>query len=205
MFQVIADVHGYYESYIRLTRKYEHTIQIGDMGFNYQRLIEEVNPSNHRFFGGNHDNYDIIDILPHNLGDFGSKTLNGTDFFFVRGAFSIDVAYRRPHIEWWPNEQLSEEQFKSCLDLYQLIKPDLMLTHDAPKAITDMIGNPCVLASYGFDASTFTTRTQEFLQAMLDIHKPSMWVYGHHHVDREVIYKGCHFICLPELGTLQIN
>ena len=205
MFQAIGDVHGLIDSYIRLTRKYEHTVQIGDMGFNYQRICDEVNPAHHRFFGGNHDNYDMIDIIPHNLGDFGKKTLNGTDFFFVRGAFSIDVAYRQPHVSWWPNEELSNEQLKTCLEMYQLIKPDLVLTHEAPSAVIDIIGNPSVLRGFGFDPDTFESRTQHYLQAMLDAHKPSMWLFGHHHQDVEVTYKGCEFICLNELRTLEIK
>ena len=205
MFQVIGDTHGLIDSYIRLTRKYDYTVQIGDMGFNYNRIINEVNPNNHRFFGGNHDNYSILDIVPHNLGDFGERQLNGTKFFFVRGAFSIDVAYRQPMFSWWPNEELSEGQFLNCLEMYQLIKPDLVLTHEAPSAIVDMIGNHQVLRNFGFNPETFESRTQYYLQLMLDYHKPSMWVFGHHHKDVNITYKGCEFICLNELKTLEIK
>src|ERR1700678_4502205 len=78
--RVIGDVHGqidpddllagYSQSYLAVTAGAAHSVQIGDLGNGdaYDRLIARVDANHHRFFPGNHDNYDRLP--PHNLGDF---------------------------------------------------------------------------------------------------------------------------------------
>ena len=53
--RIIGDVHGKYGEYLHLTDDAEYSIQLGDMGFSYNHM-KELNPLNHTFFGGNHDN-----------------------------------------------------------------------------------------------------------------------------------------------------
>ncbi len=204
MITIIGDVHGKLSEYRKLTEKYKYTVQVGDMGFRYEQL-NEVDPDFHRFFGGNHENYDHYPTMRHSLGEFGAFELNGVKFFFVRGAFSIDVGFRLPGIDWWPQEELTIPQCGKCLNLYQQIKPDLVLTHDAPLAITEMIGNPKVLEMFGFDPDTFSTNTQTLLQCMLESHQPSKWFFGHHHKSIQIKYKGVEFQCLNELETADVG
>lgn len=203
MITLIGDAHGKLADYRAITRTCDYSVQLGDMAFNYNHL-EGVDPDFHKFFGGNHDNYDHYPTVRHSLGEFGEFELNKTKFFFVRGAFSIDKKYRIEGASWWRNEELTINQCKQALKLYQRIKPDLVLTHDCPTAICDVISNPNILIDYGFDPKTFSTRTQELLQDMLDYHKPSRWFFGHHHKSVQVKYKGCEFQCLNELETLEI-
>lgn len=204
MLTVIGDVHGYYDRYKKFISGREYTVQIGDMGHRYE-LLADVDPTHHKFFGGNHDNYQLIYDVPNNLGDYGVSMLGGIEFYWMRGAFSIDVCYRTPMINWWPNEELSKTELNDCVRLYEQIRPNVVLSHDCPKSISDMIGSRQILKAYGFDPDTFTTRTGEALQIMLDIHKPSLWLFGHHHVSKILTYKGCEFRCLAEMDGFEIR
>lgn len=204
MTTIISDVHGKYDKYKEIVSKCKYSVQIGDMGFNYEPL-KPIDPSRHKFFGGNHDNYDYYDLIPHSLGDFGAFELGGVKFFFVRGAFSIDVKYRTPSVDWWEREELTTAKLIKCIELYQYIKPDLVLSHDAPQAIIDIIGNPNVLVGFGFNPETFKTRTQTALQFMIEMHQPKKWVFGHHHKSVVVKYNNCEFQCLNELEILEIT
>jgi hypothetical protein len=42
-------------------------------------------------------------------------------------------------------------------------------------------------------------------QRMFEAHKPKLWIHGHWHVSRMNMYEGTVFICLPELGTIDID
>jgi predicted phosphodiesterase len=95
MVRIIGDVHGNYQKYLEIIKESEYSIQIGDLGLNYDFFKKNnVNSNNHVFFGGNHDNYDTINSCNNNLGDFGFKQLGDFKFFFVRGAWSIDNKLR---------------------------------------------------------------------------------------------------------------
>ena len=212
---VISDVHGKFGQYVNVARKYEHTLQLGDMGFDYDKLnecciLEGLASDKHKFFGGNHDNYDTYHEQPNSLGDFGPEELGGREFFYVRGAFSIDREYRLNRlkttglISWWEEEQLSNTDMFDCSNNYGLIKPDTVITHTCPDEIAAIIGNPDILVRYGHDPKTHTTHTQQILQAMFDVHKPKLWIFGHFHKSVDFEHKGTRFICLSELEAIEI-
>jgi hypothetical protein len=98
--RLLGDVHYKVPSYMNLIKDAEYSIQLGDWGFNYSQL-NKVDDTHHKILAGNHDNYDNMDRFPHFLGDFGVYSVGGYDFFFIRGAFSVDKKYRIPKISWW--------------------------------------------------------------------------------------------------------
>lgn len=200
---IIGDVHGNYVQYSRIIKNLEFSVQVGDFGFNYS-VFKDIDTS-HVFFGGNHDNYNLTERCKNYLGDYGYHILNEIDFFWVRGAFSIDKKYRTEYIDWWPDEELHTERLELALEEYIKIKPKLMLSHDCPTDIAKIIGNDDILRNFGFEPSTFNTRTQHYLQKMLDVHKPKIWIFGHHHKNVDMVYKNTRFVCLPELTTININ
>ena len=206
---IIGDSHGQYEKYVELTRQHEYTLQLGDFGFRYD-CLDGIDPQRHKVFSGNHDNYDLFYDVPHNLGDFGITTHGGVTFFWVRGAFSIDWRYRVSfdHVHdtksWWPEEQLSWSQMNDCLSLYEQTKPDIVISHSAPREIANKVGSPGTLQRYGFDPGTFTTSTQELLQSMLESHRPKLCIFGHFHKNWHKTINGTEFHCLPELGVRTI-
>ena len=196
---VIGDVHGKYKRYheiIREKNRHPFTIQIGDFGFNYETL-KNVDPKHHVFIGGNHDNYDKVKDCPNYLGDFGyTVNFNGLDFFYYRGAWSIDRIYRTIGIDWWEQEQVSMENFAKAKELYEQIKPDVMLTHDCPESIISYLLPP--------NYRIYKNTTCCALQSLFEIHQPKIWIFGHYHVSWSKIINNTEFRCLNELECYDI-
>jgi len=125
----IGDIHGNFKRYNQLVYKSEASIQIGDFGFaeDWFKLIHgRINHDEHKVLPGNHENYDYLNdtIILHNLGDYGNINFHGLDFFFVRGALSIDKDWRIPGISWWEDEELSYQKLFDAVTLYEEIKPE---------------------------------------------------------------------------------
>lgn len=204
---IIGDVHGKMDSYIQIAKDCEASVQVGDMGFNYYAL-KQLNANKHMFFGGNHDNYDEYYDVLHNLGDFGNRKVGSLKFFFVRGAFSVDIMYRLDHNinkikSWWPQEELRYDQMRKCEELYRRTKPSVVLSHTAPThTIKDNFDN-YVLGRLGF-GDKFVSQTSSFLQTLFEIHQPDLWVFGHFHKSIKDTINGTEFICLPELGFIDV-
>jgi predicted phosphohydrolase len=208
--RVIGDVHGKIPQYLKTITDSEFSLQLGDFAFDY-RFLGNIDDTKHVFFPGNHDNYDKCFAYPHCIGDYGYENLNGIDFYFVRGGFSIDKEYRERHYaftgqkSWWSNEELSQKDMYACLNHYSSIKPELVITHECPRSISNQIGNPDILLNFGFDPDTFTTNTSELLEAMYRQHQPKLWIFGHYHRRKEIQEEYTKFICLPELGYCDID
>lgn len=212
--RLIGDVHQKIKDYIKLLDA-PYSIQLGDMGFDYS-LLNQVDASKHKFLAGNHDNYSIseyVDDKPsiliseneryafsempaHYLGNYGLFRVPETDqdIFFVRGAYSIDWRYRTIGIDLFEYEELSNYEMSLALDLYLKTKPRFVISHDAP---LDATKNIC--------SFLIKNRTAYLLQEMFENHQPELWVFGHHHVSISKIIGNTQFICLPELGVLDLE
>jgi hypothetical protein len=169
---------------------------LGDCGFDYTTL-DNVEPDKHKIVGGNHDNYDRIINIPHYLGDFGHSCLNGINFFFYRGAYSIDRQYRTVGIDWWEQEQVSIDQFMKARELYREVKPDIVLTHDCPDEVSFRLLKP--------DQRKYENLTGWALQELFNIHQPKKWRFGHYHKSWNMNINGTDFRCLNELETEVIS
>lgn len=190
---VIGDVHGKYDKYYEVLREKDrnaHTVQLGDFGFKYDTL-KNLDPERHKIIGGNHDNYEKIIKIPHYLGDYGCAKLNGVDFFFYRGAYSIDRQYRTVGIDWWSEEQLTIDHFMKARDLYREIKPDIVLTHDCPETVVPYLLEP--------NARIYQNTTSWALQELFNIHQPKIWRFGHYHKKWSMNIGNTNFRCLDEL------
>lgn len=190
---VIGDCHGKYDRYhkiIRKTEEHPYTVQLGDFGFKYETL-KNVDSTKHLILPGNHDNYDICYNYPHFLGDYGYTSLNKVEFFYYRGANSIDRQYRTIGIDWWQNEQVSIDQFMKARELYREIKPDLVITHDAPESIVPY------LLPHG--SRLYQNMTGWALNELFNIHQPKRWRFGHFHKSWNMTINGTDFRCLNEL------
>ena len=196
---IIGDVHGKYERYYKIIRQsdiHPHTIQLGDFGFKYNTLIN-LDSNNHKILGGNHDNYDIIHKYPHYLGDYGISIVGEVEFFYYRGAYSIDRQYRTVGIDWWEQEQVTIDQFMKARELYRQNKPRIVITHDCPQNIATMMLMP--------NQRIYENTTGWALQELLNIHEPEYWFFGHWHQSRTITYGRTNFTCLNELETYTIH
>jgi predicted phosphodiesterase len=203
--RIIGDVHGRIPAYCKLANKSDMSVCVGDVGFHYDDIT--LDPVNHKIIAGNHDNYSQEDgkfykQTKHFLGDFGFVCMD-RDFYYVRGGCSIDAKRRTIGVDYWPEEELTVGQGMACIELYEQLKPSIVITHECPTDLSRMIGNPEILRDYGF-AHNWTSKTAQLLQAMFDIHKPALWIFGHHHRSIKKSIDGCEFVCLPELGYIDI-
>ena len=196
---LIGDVHGKYEHYhkiVRQTERHPYTLQIGDFGFKYDTL-KNIDSTRHLILPGNHDNYNTCYNHPHFLGDYGYTSLNKIEFFYYRGAYSIDRQYRTVGVDWWENEQVSIDQFMKARELYRSIKPDIVLTHDCPESI-----NHHLLPN---GATRYENMTGWALTELFNIHQPKTWVFGHYHKSWNMNINGTNFRCLDELETYTLT
>ena len=177
---------------------------MGDFGYDYETL-KDVDPKHHVFIGGNHENYDKIKDVPNHLGDFGyTVNFNGVDFFYYRGAYTVDPINSFPHnvndriigVNWWKEEELKIESFFEARELYRSIKPDLVLTHECPEEVTPSLIRP--------GARVYQNMTSYFLQELFNIHQPKFWYFGHHHKSWQKNVRGTNFRCLNILETASI-
>jgi hypothetical protein len=193
---VIGDVHGKYDQYVKMARKRDFTVQLGDLGFKYE-CLKNLDPEKHKVVGGNHDNYPALVEWPHYLGDYGMRSLGGVNFFFYRGAYSIDRQYRTVGIDWWEEEQLKIEDFMKAREVYREAKPEVVITHDCPESIGLTLLPP--------GAHVYQNTTGWALQELFQIHQPRTWLHGHWHLSRKTVREGTEFVCLDELEPLEIG
>jgi predicted phosphodiesterase len=198
MISVIGDVHGHYAEYERMARKRQYTVQLGDLGFKYG-CLNNLDPAHHKIVAGNHDNYDIITEYPHYLGNFGNCSLGGVNFFFYRGAYSIDRDSRTIGLNWWPQEENKIEAFLEARELYRETKPNIVITHCCPYSVI-----PHFLDSK-YAHKIYNTITDWALEELWNIHKPALWIFGHYHVSRTVTLDSTRFICLNELEVMNLD
>ena len=196
---VIGDVHGKYERYYRIIRqsdRYPYTVQLGDFGFKYD-ILKNLDPNYHKVLGGNHENYSVIKDFPHYLGDFGAAKVNDVEFFYYRGAHSIDKQYRTIGIDWWEEEENKIETFMQARELYRTTKPSIVLTHDCPEFMVPQY--------IGIHQRVYQNITSWALGELFNIHQPKLWCHGHYHLSKTTQYGDTTFVCLDELELMNIE
>ncbi len=184
---IIGDVHGKIDEYKQIIKEKnpDFSLQVGDMGFDYSRLSVSAQ---HRFVGGNHDNYKKIH--PRMLGDFGTWQ----NIFYIRGAFSIDKAYRIVGKSWFSEEELDYETCENAIQAYNEVRPNIVVTHTAPLS---------VIINMGF--MPLKTRTAQMLDVCLSLHQPVQWIFGHFHKSWVKKIENTTFRCLDELEIYHLN
>ena len=202
--RLIGDIHGQIQEYLVYgIDKFEGpTIQIGDFGVGFgqsdywhERINQLHTDEPHRFIRGNHDN-------PAKCKEMVGWIKDGTvenDVMFIGGAWSIDNPdappgwYKRTKdIDWWDDEECSDEQFAQMLDVYSVVKPRIMITHDCPHNIaTEMFWDTGFLKG-----PRYNTRTGDFLQKLFELHQPEAWYFGHWHNTMQHKHGNTNFHCL---------
>lgn len=201
--RIIGDIHGKFDEYrnMILNDRVKSSIQVGDFGIGFgnsiwhDRVNEFHKSHDHRFIRGNHDfpkkcKKEMIGYIQDGFVE--------NDVMYIGGAWSIDQSSRIEGISWWSDEQLSYTEFNKIIDIYSTVKPNVLITHDAPEEIAlDMfIHNR---------TKQYKTITSSALQVMFEIHQPKFWFFGHWHKTKEYDKNGTHFHCLAELDYVDFN
>lgn len=203
---IVGDVHGKIDQFLDLVADYRKTsndliIQLGDLGF--QKQWDEVRQhcTNNKEFKlriipGNHDAYNLelnewcgsYPLLVDNIWNEIS------DYFGLRGANSVDKHLRTIGRDWFEEEELSYTQLGKAVDLYIESKPKYMFSHTCPSSVKKQL--------FGYEESS---RTEQALQVMFELHQPEYWFFGHFHRSMDEVINGTRFICLAELETYELN
>ena len=199
---VIGDVHGKTDQYLKLLirRHGEPSVQLGDFGIGFpgDEPLPPL-PANAWFFRGNHDNPEEARSHKNYLGEYGCRTIDGIEFFFLSGAWSSDQWLRTEGLNWWRDEELSYTDLQAAVELFAKMKPDIVLTHDGPEeAIRALLADQFAHKEFA------RTATGGALNAMLDAHRPRTWIFGHWHTRFRQRIGGTEFRCLPELSWCRI-
>ena len=196
MLTLIGDSHGQFRrlaEIIKRHRFHNDVVSVGDVGIGFGEKQQDF-PENFFFIHGNHDNPDICaERYPANyLGRF--KYAPRSKIFFLSGAWSIDRQWRTEGIDWWPTEELTMTECNAALELYDRVKPRYVVTHDGPSCAIQTLVNPACN-----EGNIIPTRTGQLLDGMLSLHKPALWIFGHHHISLDTVIDGTRFVCLAEL------
>jgi hypothetical protein len=222
MLRIIGDVHAqigpddvvrrHGRSYREIIAEADHSVQIGDMGDDeaYRSLVEHVDPARHRFFPGNHEHY--VALPAHCLGDFGAVAWGDVEFFFVRGAASMDKAQllemgrQVGKTLWYEQEELTDAQLDAAERAYLQARPAIVLSHDAPTEIARMAWTHAMrLAPPNPEAAYRPSRTSEFLARLWGQHAPRLWAFGHYHRDWSDRAGETLFRCVGELSWIDVS
>lgn len=174
----------------------DRIFQVGDFGFyrydaKYLRKLSYYTGEfgiSIDWLDGNHEDFDQLE----KIGAFGADgpvevatnvtyyprgyhwVWEGTHFMSLGGAYSINKNSLTPGVDWFPQEQLRDEDVERALRAPQV---DVLLTHDAPMNIS---------VAGGFSSSTaipFTYPNREKVEEVMRHFNPKLLVHGHFHVE----------------------
>ena len=201
LIRFIGDIHGSMKKYKKLIKSSPEgiSLQLGDFGvgfyYPYTTKLMGQNPpfdtmarGSHYFIRGNHDNQTVCKQHKFWVED-GTYAPNAPEVFCIGGATSIDREYRSEGYTWWEDEELSYREWLRIMDIYERVRPDIVATHDAPEDVVKGVIGP--MANY---LTNYPSRNSSALQNLFEIHRPAVWLHGHHHISYRKVYRGVEFI-----------
>ena len=164
--------------------------QLGDFGYwdTDGEFVNTVSKSNTPFYfiDGNHENHPKLPVEHGEVVNLSGNlyyvprgsVLNweGVKVLAVGGAHSIDRAYRTPGVDWFPEEDISEDDVRLAVSA---LTCDIMLCHDAPSTAELPLVTPYDVAWRAELPACEANR--ERVGFIVDAVKPSLYVHGHYH------------------------
>lgn len=187
--RIIGDIHGDFNAYKSMINGCDESIQVGDYGIGF--VPNQVTDLKHRFIRGNHDDPKRCQGEVNHILDGTIEVIDGAKIMYIGGASSIDKAYRTEGVSWWRDEECSYSQFLHFFDIYCREKPDIMITHECPEEVSNVLCN-----TTGISKFSEKSVTRLALQNMFEHHKPELWCFSHWHVSFAKNILGTKFICL---------
>ncbi len=202
---LIGDVHGRIPEYLRQLATLPpgvRSIALGDMYLGRPGVHLPELPPEHKFLRANHDDPAPCRMHPNYLGDYGY--LPDDDLFFVSGAQTASWRVLGNSKYWYKEEELSDSALNEAIGLYKETRPKLVISHTAPsegakEILKDLNGSYFLSKQIDLES-----RTSKALQEMFEAHRPSMWYFGHFHINREFVIGETRFRCLAELAICDL-
>ena len=185
-------------------------VQLGDFGYSLDSTmlapirawLDEDEGRTFYWLDGNHDEHNYINdkIVQGNgydkpIAHFhdrmmycprGSTAQIGSKLcMFLGGAYSIDKYHRTPHVSWWPQEMITDEEVeRACSFLNEQDYVDVMFCHDTPP--TEWIEQQLASIGYKSDPNSHHNRVQvgRVVNAVL----PAHLYHGHFHWRYDTLY-----------------
>lgn len=212
---VCGDIHGDWGPLNTLINKKRPDIilQTGDFGWwprVFDRNVNEgVKTKNTELFfcPGNHEDWDELSLRraePAHLYDNvyymrrgSTLTLpDGRVVLFMGGGLSIDKEIRTIGLDWFPQELIPYAEFYK-LQEKGIEKIDIVISHTCPNEFNVEIDAQLrKLSQYAFRTIKFKDCSQEVLSAILEEYKPSLWYFGHFHVEAEGVHENTKWYAL---------
>ncbi len=230
MIYITGDTHGEIDfdkikNYFRTIycSEKDYLIILGDAGIIWDKDNEDillkyelVGPTI-IFIDGNHENFDLLGTYPvvlfHNAkahritkniyhilrGEI--LQLNDLTFLCIGGARSIDKIYRKEHISYWKDEDITLNDYNNAiknLEKYDY-KVDFVLTHCAPSSTLKKM-----FPNFEEDENT------KLLEKIKEKAMFSNWYFGHYHFDKILGTSRCFYNEIKEIpimnnGTKEIK
>jgi hypothetical protein len=211
--RLVGDIHGMFNEYkaYSLDRFEGPHIQIGDFGIGFgqsdywhESVDAYMRASNGRFIRGNHDNPSVCKTFNSWIPD----GLVENDVMFIGGAWSIDNPdappgwYKRTaDVNWWADEECSDDKFEQMLDIYKAAKPRVMITHDCPAKVS----YPMFWGTGFIKGPVYPNRTGAWFDKFIDAHEPDEWYFGHWHKTMAYKHGRTIFQCIGELDYIDVE
>jgi predicted phosphodiesterase len=201
---LLGDTHGDFKNINKICyRNPDYKILIiGDVGLGFTPK-DPVLPDNLFIMRGNHDNPKSFVDHPRFVGDYGLWE----NMFIVGGAFSIDRIWRTKDIDWWADEEMTNDEMDKALESYKQHKPKIIISHECPwhiyKVMTELaiVRNPNC-RQWG---EPKPNRTACLLDRMYQIHRPKFHFFGHHHCSLRFKANNTIYRCLDIMEFLPLN
>ncbi|MFW5750306.1 MAG: metallophosphoesterase family protein [Planctomycetota bacterium] len=232
---LLGDVHGQLELLAQILVQARDRLgiaaacQAGDFGF-YRRFVGPRRPLPQFVVPvyavcGNHENHRLLARRErsgaaerwarHNLfyqPRPSVRVFDGCGVGFLGGALNVDRPQRGSPRRGTSN-YLTVDQIGAAVELFDRLRPRLLVTHSCPTGIgIGMRGNPRLahllrdhVIWRGFDPgheNDCGERQLERLWRRLR-HRPPVWVFGHFHEAHAIELGGARFVSLPALDGLQ--
>jgi UDP-2,3-diacylglucosamine pyrophosphatase LpxH len=89
---------------------------------------------------------------------------------------------------------------KVMIETYKKLKPEVVVAHEVPESVVDVI-----LAKYNMTKFDIPSITRQFLQVMIEEHKPALVIHGHWHINHHTIVDGVEYVGLGELTAIDLD
>jgi len=192
---MVGDLHGIYNvlNDVIIQQEPDLVIQCGDFGYfpmlpEYKDRYFNINTTHTKilFCDGNHDDHWNLRRLKNNViapnifyQPRGStyRLPDGRNILFMGGANSIDQNRRTMGIDWWPEEVISQSDFRNLPDE----DIDILVSHTCSNEIYDESIQYSLLKN-GFPRKDVDP-SYTALSRIWEIYQPSQWFFGHFHIN----------------------